>query len=71
MVVPPSTVIKDKISIPDEVNDGATLPGHLTAASQVVVFAPPFVIRSVIVPAEPDVGSPVKLNSQSPPTRTV
>ena len=65
MIVPASIVINETTSTPDDVSAGALSPGHLTAAFHVVVFAPPFVIISVTVPAVPVAGGLVKLTVRS------
>ena len=39
---PPSSVIKTKISVPEEVNAGAIPPGQRTVAGQFCVLEPPF-----------------------------
>ena len=64
-MVPASIVINEMTSTPDAVSAGALSPGHLTDECHVVVFAPPFVIISVTVPAAPEAGGLVKLTVRS------
>ena len=61
-MVPASTVINVRMSIPLDVNDGASPPAQSTDVGQVNVALPPFVTINVKEPEFPVAGGLVKVS---------
>tara|TARA_R100000935_G_scaffold13765_1_gene27783 strand:- start:39 stop:314 length:276 start_codon:yes stop_codon:yes gene_type:complete len=61
-MVPPSQVVKNKISTPLAVKVGAVAAGQSTDVGHVSVALPPFVTIRVNEPAVPEAGGFVKVN---------